>query len=161
MPGDSGWASRPSARNGTPLHCMAALEAKLAGAIRGTISNSPNLSQALLLAAYSHPGYEEEKVEKFNVLRRRYEKLRDLFAAHPEYRERFSPLPFNSGYFMCIRIARGDAERVRKVLRERFDTGVIAQGDCLRLAFSSTPFAMIEKLMDNISRACGEAAEEN
>jgi aspartate/methionine/tyrosine aminotransferase len=136
----------------------AALEAKLAGAIRGNISNSSNLGQTMLLAAYSHMNYDRERAEKYGVLKRRYEKMRDLFAARPEYRKYFTPLPFNSGYFMCIRMARGNAEAVRRALIDKHTTGVIAQGDDLiRIAFSSTPLSMIEKLMENIYNASREA----
>ena len=134
-----------------------ALEAKLAGAIRGTISNSSNLSQSLLLEAYTNRNYETEKAEKFAVLKRRYEKLRALFLARPEYRDYFEPLPFNSGYFMCIRMVKGEAEGVRKLLIRKYTTGVIAQGDCLRLAFSAAPLDLIEAMLDNIYQAAREA----
>ncbi len=144
---------------GTALHSAAlykALEAKLAGAIRGTISNASNLGQTLLLAACAGPAYQAEKSEKFAVLKRRYGMVRDLIVGHAEYREYFTPLPFNSGYFMCIRIVKGDAEAIRRILIRRYGTGVIAQGDCLRLAFSSTPLTMIGKLLDNIYLAARE-----
>jgi hypothetical protein len=90
--------------------------------------------------------------------------MRDLFAAHPEYKQFFVPLPFNSGYFMCVKLVRGNAEAVRRRLIETRSTGVIAQGDDLiRIAFSSTPYAMIEKLLDNIYTAAKEEypAREN
>ena len=144
---------------GTALHSndlYNALEAKLAGAIRCTISNASNLGQAILLAAYTSEAYEREKAEKFTVLRSRYEKVRDLIAGHMEYREFFTPLPFNSGYFMCIKIVKGNAEAIRRILIRKYQTGVIAQGDCLRLAFSSTPLPMIGKLLDNIFKAARE-----
>jgi len=135
-----------------------ALEAKLAGAIRGSISNSSNLGQTMLVSAFSDKNYEKEKAGKFNVLKRRYEKIRDLFAAHAEYRQFFTPLPFNSGYFMCIRTRPGAAEPMRRLLVEKFGTGVIAQGgDIIRIAFSSTPYSMIEKLLENIYKAAQEA----
>jgi aspartate/methionine/tyrosine aminotransferase len=134
-----------------------ALEAKLAGAIRGNISNCSNLGQTMLLAAYSHEGYENEKAEKFAILKRRYEKIRDLFAAHPEYKPLFTPLPFNSGYFMCIKI--NNAEAVRKRLIEAYNTGLIAVGeDILRLAFSATPYGQLEKLLDNVYKAARDVA---
>ena len=135
-----------------------ALEAKLGGAIRGNISNCSNLGQTMLLAAYTDAKYEQEKIEKFNVLRRRFEKVRDLLVQRPEYKEYFVPLPFNSGYFMCVKIISGDAESVRKILIKKYSTGVITQGDCLRLAFSSTPLGEIAQLLENIYRAAQEAA---
>jgi aspartate/methionine/tyrosine aminotransferase len=134
-----------------------ALEAKLAGAIRGNISNASNLSQSLLLAAYRDSSYEQEKAAKFDVLKQRYVKMRSIFAEHPEYEKVFSPLPFNSGYFMCIRIHSGNAEIVRRILLEHYSTGIIAMGDVIRIAFSSTPYTLLEKLMSNIYNAANEA----
>lgn len=145
---------------GTELNSPAlygALEAKLAGALRGNISNCSNLSQTLLLAAYTHEGYEKEKTEKYAILKRRYEKMRDLFSSHPEYAPFFTPLPFNSGYFMCIKI--NTAEAVRKRLIEAYSTGLIAVGnDVLRIAFSSTPYDQLEKLLDNVYLAAKDVA---
>ena len=150
-----GFMTFGTARSSGALY--AALEAKLAGAIRGSISSSSNLGQAMLISAYGDKNYEKEKVGKFNVLKRRYEKMRDLFAAHAEYRPFFTPLPFNSGYFMCIRTRPGAAEPIRRLLVEKFGTGVIAQsGDIIRIAFSSTPYSMTEKLLDNIYKAAQE-----
>ena len=91
-----------------------ALEEKTAGAIRGNISNASNIAQTLLLAAYSNAAYNDEKAKKYSILKRRYEKIRQLLSLHPEYYDYFSPLPFNSGNFMCVKVKCGDAERVRR-----------------------------------------------
>ncbi len=139
-------------KNGSP-QLYAALEAKLAGAIRGSISNASNISQSLLLNAYAAGSYDAEKREKYEVLKRRYARIRTIFAAHPEYAGVFTPLPFNSGYFMCVRMVSGDAEPVRQKLLSGFDSGIIAFGDVIRVAFSSTPYDSLEKLFDNIYRA--------
>jgi aspartate/methionine/tyrosine aminotransferase len=135
-----------------------ALEAKIAGAIRGNISNASNIGQSLLLTAYADPQYAAEKEAKFEVLGRRYRKMRDIFNAHPEYADVFRPLPFNSGYFMCVKLAGISAEAVRQRLLAKYDTGIIAFGDVIRIAFSSTPYPLLEKLVDNIYRAAGETA---
>ncbi|MEI6808856.1 MAG: aminotransferase class I/II-fold pyridoxal phosphate-dependent enzyme, partial [bacterium] len=97
-----GFVTFGCARNSAALY--SALESKLGGAIRGNISNCSNLGQTMLLSAYSHAGYDREKADKYAILKRRYEKLRDLLTAHPEYGKYFSALPFNSGYFMCIKL---------------------------------------------------------
>jgi len=150
-----GFVTFGTARNSASLY--GALEAKLAGALRGNISNCSNLSQTLLLEAYTHPGYEKEKTEKYGILKRRYEKLRDLFAAHAEYREYFTPLPFNSGYFMCISIK--NAEAVRQRLIKEYSTGLIAVNEnILRLAFSATPYGKLETLLDNVYKAAKDVA---
>jgi aspartate/methionine/tyrosine aminotransferase len=93
-----------------------ALEAKTGGAIRGNISNSSHPAQSLLLGAWSAPGYAAEKKRAFDLLKQRYDKVREVLAAHPEYADAFTALPFNSGYFMCVRPVKADAEALRKKL---------------------------------------------
>ena len=56
---------------GTALNSPAlytALEAKLAGAIRGNISNASNVGQSMLLAAYTNADYDREKELKYTIL---------------------------------------------------------------------------------------------
>ena len=131
-----------------------ALEGKLAGAIRGNISNASNVGQTLLTTAYADAGYDAEKQEKFDILCRRYRKMRDIFASKTEYADFFTPLPFNSGYFMCVKVQSGNAEVVREVLLKKYSTGIIAQGDVIRIAFSAVPIEKLEKLLGNIYLAC-------
>ena len=135
---------------------LAALEDKAAGRVRGSISNSCHLSQSLLLAAYTHPDYTPEKSRAYDLLKERHDALAAELEAHPEYAERFTPLPFNSGYFMCVRIARGDAEAVRQRLLSAYDTGVIALGSLVRIAYSSLPKSQIPVLLSNLYAACAE-----
>ncbi len=136
-----------------------ALEAKLAGAIRGNISNASNVGQSFLLNAYTDENYETQKREKYGILKKRYEKIREVLTAHAqEYDSVFTALPFNSGYFMCVKIKSGDAESVRQLLLKKYGTGVIALGDLIRIAFSSTPYSKIELLVSNLYWAAKEAA---
>ena len=130
-----------------------ALEAKAAGIVRGTISNSSNISQQLLLQAYRHPDYAAQKKSKYELLRSRYLKIKDLLAAHPEFAESFVPMPFNSGYFMCVRLNGADPETVRKELLASFDTGVIVLSGLIRLAYSSVPGNKLEQLFINLHTA--------
>jgi len=133
-----------------------AMESKLGGSIRGSVSSASNIGQTLLLRAYGSEAYEQEKAEKFEILCRRYKKIKEILESKKEYAERLRPLPFNSGYFMCLEVKSGKAEEVRRVLLDRYDTGVIALGNLLRVAFSSTPYELLEKLFDNIYKAAGE-----
>ncbi|MCL2218350.1 MAG: aminotransferase class I/II-fold pyridoxal phosphate-dependent enzyme [Chitinispirillia bacterium] len=133
-----------------------AMESKLGGSIRGSISSVSNIGQTMLLRAYENESYEQEKTEKFDILRRRYRKIKEILESRKEYAERFRPLPFNSGYFMCLEVISGKAEEIRKILLDRYDTGVIALGNLLRVAFSSTPYELLEKLFDNIYKAACE-----
>lgn len=130
-----------------------ALEAKTAGAIRGNISNAPAISQALLLKAFTHPEYDAQKREKFDTLKARCTKLTAILQTHPEYAEAFEALPFNSGYFMCVRLKGADPEAVRQVLLKDYSTGLIAASGLLRVAFSSTPIDKLESLFSNLYQA--------
>ncbi len=135
------------------------LEDKMAGAIRSNVSNVSNAMQSMMLKAYSSDTYDEEKAAKFETLKARYEKVKEVLAAHPEYVEVFEVLPFNSGYFMCVKLVDGlKAEPLRQLLLEKYDTGVIAvRDDVVRLAFSSIPLTKIEKLFENLYRAGKES----
>lgn len=146
-------------KGGTP-DFYSALEAKTAGAIRGNVSNSPHLSQSLLDHAYNSEEYATQKKEKYSTLNQRYGKIKEIFSSHSEYQKWFTPLPFNSGYFMCIKTKDTDPERVRQILLKEYSTGVIVAGGVLRVAFSSTPFSLLEKLYNNIYEACRKAAKE-
>jgi len=139
-------------RGGTPA-VYEALEAKTGGAIRGNISNAANVSQSLLMSAYSDGAYETEKRNKYELLRARYERVKQILAAHPEYKENFTALPFNSGYFMCVRLAHADPEQVRQKLLADYSTGVIAMSGIIRLAFSAVPLEKLPVLFDNLFRA--------
>ncbi len=131
-----------------------ALENKTAGAVRGNISNISHLSQSLLQKVYASENYDKSKMEKFNILHSRYEKIRQVLE-NPKFNRYFSALPFNSGYFMCIELKDGlKAEEVRKILLEKYSTGVIVFGNLLRIAFSAVPEAKIDQLIENIHSAC-------
>ncbi|MDR0331135.1 MAG: aminotransferase class I/II-fold pyridoxal phosphate-dependent enzyme [Chitinispirillales bacterium] len=150
-----GFVTFGCARGGAEFY--KAMESKLGGSIRGSTSSSSNLGQALLLRAYETPSYEAEKAQKYEVLRRRYKKIREILDNRKEYGEYLRPLPFNSGYFMCLEVKNGKADEVRRILLDKYDTGVIALDNLLRVAFSSTPYELLEKLFDNIYNAAKEA----
>jgi aspartate/methionine/tyrosine aminotransferase len=133
-----------------------ALADKTAGAVRGNISNVSHLSQSLVLAALSSPDYASEKQEKFELLKSRYQAVKASLT-DSKYKECFTPLPYNSGYFMCLKLAAGiDGDGARKILLDKYDTGVISLKDSLRIAFSSVAADKIPELIENIYRACKE-----
>lgn len=130
------------------------LEDKTAGVVRGTVSNVPHLSQTLVLQTYECVDYQRQKQEKYDLLKARYQEVLSCLQT-PQYAEYFTALPFNSGYFMCVELADGlEAEEVRTLLLEEFDTGVIATGNLLRIAYSSLPTADIAPLFENLYLAC-------
>lgn len=133
-----------------------ALESKTAGAIRGNISNAANISQSLLLEAYTHPEYENQKAAKYSIMKSRYCEVKRVLK-NEAYKPYFKALPFNSGYFMCIELAEGlDGEKLRKLLIEKYSIGVIAFDNLIRIAFSAVAETNIQPLFDGICEACKE-----
>lgn len=140
-------------KNGTQ-ELYEALENKTAGAIRGNISNISHLTQSLLQSVYTQEGYQSAKQQKYEILKSRYSLLKETIFKAP-YTDYLDPLPFNSGYFMCLKLHKGlDAEQVRLHLLEKYSTGVIVFGNVIRLAFSAVPLSKIPQLIDNLYRAC-------
>jgi aspartate/methionine/tyrosine aminotransferase len=127
-----------------------ALEAKAAGLVRGSISSASSIGQHLLLKAYASPAYAQQKQAKFETLRNRYQRILGILAAHPEYKDSFKPMPFNSGYFMCVKPHGVDPEALRKQLLATRKTGVIVLSGLIRLAFSSVPCDKLETLFENL-----------
>ena len=132
---------------------LKALEAKAAGDVRSSISNSSSLGEHLAIAAYADPGYARQKREKYSVLKSRYCEIKRVLKSHPEYEGLFKAMPFNSGYFMCVKPVGVDAERLRRHLIEKYSTGTIVLSGLLRLAFSTVPKARLAKLFANIAAA--------
>lgn len=113
-----------------------ALEKKTGGCIRGSISNSSHLSQTIVLKSLQDPRYHQEKKEKFEILKRRAEKI-DAVLKDARYAPAWDVYPFNSGYFMCLRLKTVNAEILRRHLLDRYGVGLISIGDRnLRVAFS-------------------------
>ena len=131
-----------------------ALENKTAGAVRGSISNASNLSQSILLKAFNSSYYEKDKSLKYNILEKRYKKVKSVLS-NVKYKEYIQPLPFNSGYFMCVKLKDGlNGEAIRQTLLHKYETGIINLSNVFRIAFSSVSEDKIEELFDNIIYAC-------
>lgn len=131
-----------------------ALEAKTAGAVRGNISNAANISQSLLLKAFEDPDYQAQKEAKFRIMKERYLAVREALK-NEKYKEVFTALPYNSGYFMCVQLAGGlDGEQLRKLLIEKYSIGIINLNNVIRIAFSAVAASDIPELFEGIYKAC-------
>jgi len=158
---DLAWGFRPGfvtlGAKGLGAAHYEALTRKLMGAVRSSVSNSSVLAQSVVLRAVKSPGYEGEKREAYETLRERYVKVKALLAGRP--REVLEPLPFNSGYFMSFRLAKGKAEELRKELLAQDGVGTIAIDErILRVAFSSVDLDDLGALFDVIYAAAGRVA---
>ncbi len=109
-------------KGGTP-ELYRALEDKTAGAVRGNISNSPHLSQSLFINASTGETYAAEKERNRDKIKERYLKVKVILAAHPEYAECYEALPFNSGYFMCVKISKANVDQVWQTLLDKTAPG--------------------------------------
>ena len=127
-----------------------ALEKKTAGCIRGSISNCSHLSQTILVKSMEDKDYESCKKEKFNLLKSRAMAIKEVLK-DPKYADGFDAYPFNSGYFLCIRVKGVNAEALRLHLLDNYGTGLISIGeDNLRVAFSCLEEKDVRTLFDII-----------
>ena len=112
-----------------------ALDRKLMGSIRSTVSNSSRIAQSMLVRALQSQSYRSEKAEKRELLASRYAKVREILAGSDT--GPLSPLPFNSGYFMAFTCNGVSAEALRLSLLDD-GIGTIAIGErYLRVAYST------------------------
>jgi aspartate/methionine/tyrosine aminotransferase len=132
-------------------------EDKAASVVRATISNVSRLAQEMLLEALNSPDINWEQQKNIALIGSRFKQIKEELNLHPEYAERFKALPFNSGYFFCVRLSHNiNAEKVRNRLREEFSTGVMVPCEgMIRMAYSSLPGDRVASLLNNLYRACG------
>lgn len=129
------------------------LDAKVRGAIRGGISNVPQLSQTLVERALSSPDLEAERQEKCAVLASRAKRVFEVANA-ARFSESWQVYPFNSGYFMLLKINGVDAEKLRVHLLEEFGVGLIATSPTdIRVAFSCLEEEHVESLFEALHEA--------
>ncbi|RIX46353.1 aminotransferase class I/II-fold pyridoxal phosphate-dependent enzyme [Paenibacillus nanensis] len=137
---------------------LAALEQKTIGIIRATISSGPHPSQTFVLHALQSPDFDQQKDEKFHIMKGRANRVKSLLDSG-RYGDTWEYYPFNSGYFMCLKLTRVSAEAVRQHLLEQYGIGTIALGETdLRVAFSCIEEENLEELFDTIHKAVTEVA---
>jgi len=113
-----------------------ALEKKTAGAVRGSISNASHLSQSIVDKSFQTPQYKAEKQDKFEIMKNRAQEVKRVLS-DPKFDNAWDVYPFNSGYFMCLRLKTVDAESLRVHILDKYGVGCISIGKSdLRIAFS-------------------------
>ncbi len=94
--------------------------------------------------------YPAEKEEKFMILKKRAERVKEVLS-DTKYKDAWDVYPFNSGYFMCIRLKSVDAEKLRVHLLDKYGVGLISiDNENLRVAFSCVEESDIKELFDII-----------
>lgn len=130
-----------------------ALEKKTAGNIRGTVSNASHLGQSIVLKAMQSPDIYKEREAKVEILKKRAVQVKTVLS-NPKYRDAWEMYPFNSGYFMCLKLKTVNAEALRLHLLEKYKAGVISIGETdVRIAFSSVDEENVEALFEAIYKA--------
>lgn len=133
-----------------------ALDRKVMGAVRASISNSNNLTQNLLLRAMQSPDHREEKKAALAILKERYLKVKEI-TERLSSGSKLEPLPFNSGYFMTFRFGGSSTEKLRKKLLMEQGIGTISiQDKYLRVAYSSVDLHHLEELFEIIFKTSEE-----
>ncbi|MEC0171875.1 aminotransferase class I/II-fold pyridoxal phosphate-dependent enzyme [Paenibacillus graminis] len=130
---------------------LAALEQKTMGIIRATISSGPHPSQTFVLDALKSPEFAEQKEEKFQIMKGRANKVKALLDSGKYGDEAWTYYPFNSGYFMCLKLHTVSADALRLHLIHNYGLGTIALGETdLRVAFSCIEEDQLEDLFDMV-----------
>ena len=120
-----------------------ALEQKTGGMIRAVISNVSMPGQSIVLKALQAPDFRKQQADKVAVLKNRAA-ITSVECRKAEYADCWDVYPFNSGYFMCLKVKGVQAEVVRQKLLEAHGVGAIALGQTeLRVAFSCLSEAQI------------------
>ena len=132
-----------------------ALMQKTMGAIRGSLSSCSLSAQNILLKGMADPNHAADKALGIKKIGERYFELKRALKKHAKD-DYLKALPFNSGYFMLFWCAC-DAEKLRTLLMDEFQTGVIRCDDHhVRLAFSSVDAPKIEGLIDTVYTAASK-----
>lgn len=127
-----------------------ALERKTAGAVRGSISNASHLSQEIVLKSLQSDTYNAEKQEKFQIMKERALEVKQVLK-DPKYQQDWEAYPFNSGYFMCLKLKTVEAEPLRVHLLDKYGVGLISLSKTdLRVAFSCLEKEDVPELFDTV-----------
>jgi len=144
--------------NGASRPFYEALEKKTGGDVRGTISNASHLSQTIVLKSLQSDSFPKERQEKFTIMKERAQEIKDVLK-NPKYGKLWEVYPFNSGYFMCLKLNTVDAETLRVHLLDKYSVGLISLGKTdLRIAFSCIEKEDIRELFDIIYQGIQDLA---
>lgn len=135
-----------------------ALEKKAMGIIRAKISNCPHPSQTFVIEALRSPNFIAQKQEKFEIMKGRSLAVKEVLNSG-KFNDVWTYYPFNSGYFMCLKLKGVEAEPLRLYLLDKYGVGTISTNKTdLRIAFSCIASQDIPELFDIIAKAARELA---
>ena len=92
--------------------------------------------------------YGAEKTDNFQILKSRALRIKQILT-DPKFSGAWEAYPFNSGYFMCVKLKEVNAEELRRHLLDRYGVGLISIGERnLRVAFSCVEEQDLPELFD-------------
>ncbi len=129
-----------------------ALENKASGVIRGTVSSPPKPLQQIVLNALKSQDFIPQKEVKSKIMMDRYKEVRKIVFMD-KYLDEWTPYPFNSGYFMCLRLKNVDGEELRLHLLNNYSLGIISTSPTdIRVAYSCLEKGNISDVYEMIYR---------
>lgn len=138
-----------------------ALEKKTLGIIRSTISSSCHPTQTFVINALQSVDFQTQKHAKFELLKKRANKVKQILE-HGEYSDAWDYYPFNSGYFMCLKLKGVNAEALRIHVLAHYGVGIISLGENdVRVAFSCVEEQDLKQLFDLIYQGVKDLLEKN
>jgi aspartate/methionine/tyrosine aminotransferase len=127
-----------------------ALERKTGGDVRANISNVSHLSQTIVAKSLASESFGKEAEVKFGIMKERANEVKKVLS-DKKYDKVWDVYPFNSGYFMCLKLKTVDAEVLRVHLLNKYGVGTISIGKTdLRIAFSCIEKEDIREIFDII-----------
>ncbi len=154
----TGFITFADGNKGPQAEVLTALEKKTMGIIRAKISNCPHPSQTFVIEGLRSPQFLKQKEEKFQIMKGRALKVKEVLNSG-RYDDAWGYYPFNSGYFMCLKLKSVDAEKLRVHLLDKYGVGTISIGSTdLRIAFSCIAEKDIPELFDLIYKAVKDLA---
>jgi aspartate/methionine/tyrosine aminotransferase len=154
----TGFITFAEGHNDEKLLVLNALEKKAMGIIRAKISNCPHPSQTFVIEALRSPDFLKQKKEKFEIMKGRSLAVKKVLD-NGTFHDVWSYYPFNSGYFMCLKLKGVEAEPLRLHLLNKYGVGTISTNKTdLRIAFSCIAAEDIPELFSIIATAVRELA---
>ena len=119
------------------------------------------MSQTILLNSMRDARNHDEQAEKFHTLKQRALKVKEVLS-DSKYQAAWDVYPFNSGYFMCLRLKTVDAEALRVHLLNQSGIGLIPLGQRdLRVAFSCIDEDQVQELFDLVLQGVKDLESAN
>jgi aspartate/methionine/tyrosine aminotransferase len=128
-----------------------ALEKKASGVIRGTVSSPPKPLQQIILNSLKSQEFIPQKEQKSKLMMERYQEVKRVVNLE-KYLSDWTPYPFNSGYFMCLKLKHNiDANELRLHLLNKYSLGIISTSKTdIRIAFSCLEKSSISDVFELI-----------